>query len=140
MYMGVELQLPVKRLQSAKTFNLASEMVERLKARKQVSDFAGPNDWIFASPLKHGQWPYSYTGVWRELERASEAAGIGHLGTHAFRHTYRSWLHAVGTPVAVQQKMMRHADIRTTFNIYGDVVTDEMTTASSKVAQLAFNG
>jgi integrase len=44
----------------------------------------------------------------------------------------------VGTPVAVQQKMMRHADIRTTFNIYGDVVTDEMTTASSKVAQLVF--
>ncbi len=44
----------------------------------------------------------------------------------------------VGTPVAVQQKMMRHADIRTTFNIYGDVVTDEMNTASSKVAQLVF--
>jgi integrase len=68
-------------------------------------------------------------------------AKIGHLGTRAFRHTYRSWLDAVGTPVAVQQKMMRHADIRTTFNIYGDVVTeggDEMTTASSKVAQLAF--
>jgi len=41
--------------------------------------------------------------------------------------------------VAVQQKMMRHADIRTTFNIYGDVVTDEMTTASVKVAQLAFH-
>lgn len=35
-------------------------------------------------------------------------------------------------------KMMRHADIRTTMNIYGDVVTDEMTTAGSKVAQLAF--
>jgi hypothetical protein len=34
--------------------------------------------------------------------------------------------------------MMRHADIRTTFNIYGDVVTDEMNTASSSVAQLAF--
>ncbi len=32
---------------------------------------------------------------------------------------------------------MRHADMRTTFNIYGDVVTDEMTTASAKVAQLA---
>jgi hypothetical protein len=38
----------------------------------------------------------------------------------------------------VQQKMMRHTDIRTTMNIYGDVVTDEMTTASRKVAQLAF--
>jgi hypothetical protein len=33
--------------------------------------------------------------------------------------------------MAVQQKLMRHADIRTTFNIYGDVVADEMTTASS---------
>jgi integrase len=53
---------------------------------------------------------------------------------------YRSWLNAVGTPVAVQQKMMRHADIRTTFNVYGDVVTDEMATAGMKVAQLAFQG
>jgi len=35
---------------------------------------------------------------------------------------------------------MRHSDIRTTFNIYGDVVTDEMTTAGMKVAQLAFRG
>jgi len=63
-------------------------------------------------------------------------AGIGHLGTPAFRHSYRSWLDAVGTTVAIQQKMMRHADIRTTFNIYGDVVTDEMTIASSKFAGL----
>ena len=44
------------------------------------------------------------TSVWRELVRATEAAKIGHLGTHAFRHTYHSWLDAVETPVAVQQK------------------------------------
>ena len=36
------------------------------------------------------------------------------LGTQAFRHTYRRRLNAVGTPIAVQQKLMRHADIRTT--------------------------
>jgi integrase len=102
------------------------------------SSFSGAEDWIFASPIKLGRLPYSYTGVWRELVRAVVPAGIGHIGTHAFRHTYRSWLDAVGTPVAVQQKMMRHADIRTTFNIYGDVVTDEMTAASRKVAHLAF--
>jgi hypothetical protein len=34
--------------------------------------------------------------------------------------------------------MMRHADTRTTINIYGDALTDEMATAGSKVAQLAF--
>ncbi|MGB7148270.1 MAG: hypothetical protein WBD45_03910 [Terriglobales bacterium] len=46
--------------------------------------------------------------------------------------------HLVGA-TAVQQKMMRHTDIRTTMNIYGDVVTDEMTAAGSKVAELAFS-
>ena len=34
---------------------------------------------------------------------------------------------------------MRHTDIRTTLNIYGDVVTNEMAEAGSKVAALALN-
>jgi integrase len=124
----------VKTEGSVRTFNLTGEMLERLKSCKQRSDFSGAEDWIFASPIKLGRLPYSYTGVWRELERAAEAAKIGHIGTHSFQHTHRSWLDAVGTSVAVQQKMMRHADIRTTMNIYGDVVTDEMATAGIKVA------
>lgn len=128
----------VKTEGSAKTFSVASGLLDRLKSCKLRSEFSGAEDWIFASPVKIGRLPYSYTGVWRELERATGAAGIGHLGTHAFRHTYRSWLDAVGTTIAVQQKMMRHTDIRTTMNIYGDVVTDEMTTAGTKVARLAF--
>jgi integrase len=128
----------VKTEGSAKTFALVGELLDRLQSWKQLSGFSAAEDWIFASPVKLGRLPYSYTGVWRELVRAAGAAKIGHLGTHAFRPSYRSWLDAVGTPVAVQQKMMRHADIRTTLNIYGDVVTDETTTASSKVAQLVF--
>ena len=130
----------VKTEGSARTFNLTAELLERLKSCKQRSDFSGSEDWIFASPIKLGRLPYSYTGVWRELERAAEVAKIGHLETHSFRHTHRSWLDAVGASVALQQKMMRHSDIRTTMNIYGDAVTDEMTTAGIKVAQLAFQG
>jgi integrase len=60
--------------------------------------------------------------------------GIGLAGEV---RSYRSWLDAVGTPIAVQQKLMRHSDIRTTLNIYGDVVTDEMAQAHSKVVGLA---
>src|SRR5258708_25574661 len=82
----------------------------------------------------------SYSWFWRNLQDSAERAGVGKLGTHAFQHTCRSWLDAVGTPIAVQQKMMRHTDIRTTLNIYGDVVTNEMAEASSKVAGLALNG
>lgn len=128
----------VKTQGSAKTFNLAAELLERLKSWKQSSQFSGSEDWIFASPFKLGRLPYSYTGTRQELERASKAAGIGHISSHAFRHTYRSWLDAVKTPIAVQQKMMRHTNIRTTMNIYGDVVTDEMSTAGLRVAELAF--
>src|SRR5207245_8265541 len=83
---------------------LQVNFLQRLKLWKQTTQFPADGDWIFASPLKIGRLPYSYTGVWRELQRASEVAGIGKLGTHAFRHTYRSWLDAVGTPIAVQQK------------------------------------
>lgn len=126
----------VKTDGSRKSLKIAAELLERLKTWKQTTKFSGDGDWIFASPLKLGRLPYSYTGVWRELQRAAKAAKIGHLGTHAFRHTYRSWLDAVGTSIAVQQKLMRHSDIRTTMNIYGDVVTDEMALANSKVAEL----
>jgi integrase len=128
----------VKTQGSAKTFTLAGELLERLKTWKQSSNFSEAEDWIFASPFKLGRLPYSYTGTRQELERASKAAGIGHVSSHAFRHTYRSWLDAVKTPIAVQQKMMRHTDIRTTMNVYGDVVTDEMSTAGLRVAELAF--
>ena len=130
----------VKTEDSARTFDLAIELLGRLKACMHLSQFTGADDWVFASPIKIGRLPYSYTGVWRELVRASAIAKIGHLGTHTFRHMYRSWLDAVSTPIAVQQKMMRHSDIRTTMNIYGDVVTDEMSTAGLKVAGLAFGG
>ena len=68
---------------------------------------------------------------------AAAAAHIGHVSSHSFRHTYRSGLNAVGASADVQRKMMRHSDIRTTFG-YGEVVTDEMTTAGKKVVQIAF--
>lgn len=84
--------------------------------------------------------PYSYTGVKQELHRAGDVAGLGHMGTHTFRHTYRTWLDSVGTPVGVQQRLMRHADIRTTMNIYGDAVTPDMREAHGKIVGLALNG
>jgi integrase len=128
----------VKTEGSAKTFLLADDLLLRLKVWRQASPFRDASDWVFASPLNIGRLPYSYTGTRRILGHASEAAGLGHITTHAFRHTYRSWLDAVKTPIAVHQKRMRHTDIRTTMNVYGDVVTDEMSTASLKVAELAF--
>jgi integrase len=46
----------------------------------------------------------------------------------------------VSTPVGVQQRLMRHTDIRTTMNIYGDAVTPDMREAYGKIVGLALNG
>ena len=47
---------------------------------------------------------------------------------------------AFGPPIAVQAKLTWHADIRTTTNTYGGVVTGAMIRAASKVATQATNG
>jgi len=111
----------VKTEGSARTFNLTSELLERLKSANSVLTFRGlrldlrkPNQTRQAPVLLYGRMAGTGAGA--------EAAKVGHLGTHSFRHTHRSWLDAVGTSVAVQQKMMRHADIRTTMNIYGTLL------------------
>jgi integrase len=74
-------------------------------------------DWIFASPVQVGRLPYSYTGVKQELQRAADATSLGHLRSHAFRHTYRTWLDSVGTPA-----------------------TPDMREAHGKIVGLALNG
>jgi integrase len=116
---------------------IADDLLEVLKQWEQMTQFSAPEDWIFASPAKLGRQPVSCTHVWETLSDAAVNAGIGHLSSHAFRHTHRTWLDSVGTPVGVQQELMRHADIRTTMNIYGDAVTEDMRNAHEKVVRLA---
>jgi integrase len=129
----------VKTIYSGRLMAVDAEMLEVLKAWKQTTQFSADEDWIFASPVQLGALPWSYPWLWRVFQKASVAAQIGKLGTHTMRHTYRSWLDAVGTGIAVQQKLMRHSDIRTTLNVYGDVITDEMAQAHTKVVGLALN-
>ncbi|HUO17379.1 MAG TPA: site-specific integrase [Verrucomicrobiae bacterium] len=127
----------VKTVYSQKQMSIDPELLGILKAWKQASQFSADGDWLFASPVRLGRLPWSYPYILRVFHKAANSAGIGGLPTHTLRHSYRSWLDAVGTPIAVQQKLMRHSDIRTTMNLYGDVVTDEMAQAHSKVVGLA---
>ncbi|MDT8071033.1 MAG: site-specific integrase [Terriglobia bacterium] len=124
---------------SDRALPIDAEMLDVLKAWKQETEFKAADDWVFASPASVGRRPYSADSLNDAYKKAGKVSGVIGVSTHVMRHTYRSWLDAVGTTVAVQQKLMRHADIRTTMNVYGDVVTDEMEQASSKVARLALS-
>jgi integrase len=130
----------VKTAESHRELPVDASLLEVLAIWKQTSQFSAPQDWVFASPVRQGQQPWSYDQVLRSFQKAGAESGIGTLGTHSMRHTYRSWLDAVGTSVAVQQRLMRHADIRTTMNVYGAIVTNEMQLAQSKVVSLALTG
>jgi integrase len=125
---------------SDRAMPIDAEMLDVLKRWKQTTEFRAAGDWIFAAPAHIGRLPWSADSLNDAYAKAGKTSGVGHVSTHTMRHTYRSWLDAVGTTIAVQQKLMRHADIRTTMNVYGDVVTDEMSRAASKVAGLALNG
>jgi hypothetical protein len=53
-----------------------------------------------------------------------------------FRHTYRSLLDETGAPIGVQQKLMRHSNVATTMNVYGNATLRAKQDANSKVVQM----
>lgn len=126
----------VKTPESERLMHIDEQVLGVLKSWKQQSQFSSPDDWMFASPVQIGRLPFSYAGVWRALRKAAASAGIGHLSSHTFRHTFRSWLDEVGTPLGVQKRLMRHTDIRTTMR-YGMSAESEMRRAHEKIVRLA---
>lgn len=105
------------------------------------------NRWRKTAPTSEGGWmfPSVVTGrpyhagilLRRHLRPLAKKVGVPRLGWHTFRHTFRSWLDAVGTAVGVQQRMMRHADVTTTMNVYGKAMMDSKLEAHTKLLEYA---
>jgi len=77
--------------------------------------------------LERGATPYIPAAI---------RCGIGRIGWHSFRHTFRTLLDETGAPMKVQQELMRHADIRTTMNVYGKAMDASKREAHSKVVRM----
>ena len=74
----------------------------------------------------------------RLLEPAGEAASFPFaLGFHTFRHSYKTWLDAKEVPLTVQRDLMRHPDIRTTAQVYGQVRVEQLREANTNVVDRA---
>ena len=106
---------------------------ELLEWKKQCPPSA--DGWAFPSP--HTGRPYT-PGIIQQkvIRKAGDEVGIPNLGWHSFRHTYRSLLDASGAPVGVQQKLMRHAQVSTTMNIYGNAQMQAKREANSSVVTM----
>ena len=96
---------------------------------------ATQGDWVFPSPRTNK--PYD-SGTLRKkvLKTAAARAKIqGPIGWHTLRHSYRAWLDETGAPLGVQQKLMRHANISTTMNVYGGAFMESKRKANTSVVQ-----
>jgi len=60
---------------------------------------------------------------------------IGYESPKQLRHSHPTLLHALGVDLKVPQELLRHADIRTTMNIYTQAVPKALLEANSKVVR-----
>lgn len=125
----------VKTIHSEKPLPLDLLLAVPFRAWRAETPFAEGDDWVF--PTAAGERPYSASALQtRMLMPAGKAVGLKFsLGWHTFRHSYKSWLDQKEVPLTVQRDLMRHADIRTTAQVYGDVRLEELRGANSDVVK-----
>ena len=58
-------------------------------------------------------------------------AGLPNIGWHSFRHTVSAWAKEAGLELEDVKTLLRHEDIATTSNVYGDLGMD----AKSRIQQ-----
>ncbi len=112
----------VKTQASHRWMPLDRSLAEKLRQHKaRLAPLAKSDDWVFANPeTGKPYWPGRIQENW--LVPAAQKAGISRIGWHTFRHSHSTLLHALGVDLKVQQELLRHADIRTTMNIYTQAV------------------
>jgi integrase len=91
-----------------------------------------PQGFLFAT--RNGRPPSSNKVVEYRLWPILDALDIPRCGLHAFRHSLSALLLDSGATPKVVQRQLRHADARTTLQIYGHVVGDAHRDAVEKVA------
>ena len=95
--------------------------------------YSSDADWVFANS-QTGKPFHQESLKKHQLHRVAELIGLPDgIGWHTFRHTYRSWLDDTGAPMGVQQKLMRHAQISTTMNVYGNALMEAKREANAAV-------
>ena len=110
-------------------------MRSSLIAWKKLTPYNAPDDWIFASPATNGRrpfWPDSM--LVRYIRSIAEAAGLGRIGWHTFRHSFSAWgkqaLKLEGT-----KELLRHSNVQTTSDVYGGLSLEAKRAAQGRLVK-----
>jgi integrase len=111
---------PPKTQKAVRTIPLGPHAIAALTAHRQRINRRAAEDLVFGNrkgdPLRESKL---LTNV---LQPAAEAAGLGRVTWHQFRHIHSSLLNDLKVPVKIAQEQLGHASISTTLNIYTHVV------------------
>jgi integrase len=126
-----------KSAASKKRLPLDPVVISVLQGWKEQAPFTGPSDYVFASSVKLGKKPLNGNSAQRDkLRPAAIRAGLGPLGWHALRHSYRTWLDETGASIPVMKELMRHSCISMTMDTYGRGVESANRVANANVVAM----
>lgn len=97
----------------------AYEILRMLNHRRKSSAY------VFGR-LDDPSMPYSYSSVEFHIKRLCKDLVISYKGMHAFRHTFATNCYERGCDVKILSKLLGHADVAITYNIYIHLYGDEL--------------
>ncbi len=111
----------VKTSASGAILPIEGAVVTALLAHQTTST----SEWCFPSP-KTGTPMRGDTILHKHIKPTALLLGLPKIGWHSLRHSYKSWQGSTTATPAQLKDMMRHADIKTTMDIYGGTPVNDM--------------
>jgi len=133
---------PPKSRASKRPVPLHPLLAALLEAWRKQTCYPGEDDFIFPSVrLKGKKPPRANMLVANHLQPAARKAGIvGRVGFHTLRRTLASALVAKGNDPNLVQELLRHANVKTTLDIYAKAMTPAKLEAQGWVLQQLLTG
>lgn len=105
----------------------ALDILERLYGKADSKP-----EYVFARP-DNPKMPYSYSSVEYYIRKLCKDLDISYRGMHAFRHTFATNCYERGCDVKILSKLLGHADVAITYNIYIHLYGDELESMRSVI-------
>ena len=95
---------------------------------------------LFPSAV-NGSYMSGSTLLNRKIQPVAKELCLPNIGWHSIRHSYRNWQQAGGVKVADMKELMRHSQISTAMDLYGDSQVEELRPHVAAVGnQLRYKG
>jgi integrase len=101
---------------------LPEDVLDLLRQWRSITPHPTEHDWVFASPYTKGERPFWPAQLLKtHIKPVALKAGLPSIGWHSFRHTVSAWGKEAGLQLEDVKTLLRHENIATTSDIYGDL-------------------